>query len=63
MVVLTNTDRIAVWWAPRKQAAKSRNEAAKKADDLFWQTVHQGEYEKVPNAAQLAKKIAKPRNE
>ena len=46
-VVLTNTQRIAVWSAPQKQAAKSRSEAAQKADELFWQTFHQGEYEKI----------------
>jgi len=46
-VVLTNMDRIAVWQAPKKQAAKSRSEAAKKADDLFWQPFHQVEYEKI----------------
>ena len=50
-VVLTNTDRIAVRSAPKKQAAKSRSEAAQKADELFWQTFHHGEYEKIPQRA------------
>lgn len=49
-VVLTNTDRIAVQVAPKKQAATSRSEAAIKADDLFWQAFHQGEYDKIPQA-------------
>ena len=52
-VVLTNTDRIAVWQAPKKQAAKSRSEAAQKADEVFWQTFHQGEYEKIPQALEV----------
>jgi hypothetical protein len=49
-VVWTNTDRIAVRMAPKKQAAKSRSEAALKADEIFWQTFHNGEYEKIQNA-------------
>jgi hypothetical protein len=49
-IALTNRDRIAVWQAPQKQAATSRSEAAQKADELFWQTFHQGEYEKIPQA-------------
>src|SRR6266566_6959221 len=36
--------------APKKQAAKSRSEAALKADELFWQTFHNGEYEKISRA-------------
>jgi hypothetical protein len=47
VVVQTNTDRIAVQLAPKKQPAKSRSENAKKADDLFWQTFHRGEYENI----------------
>ena len=43
----SNWDRIAVLLAPRKQAATSRSEAAVKADELFWQTFHNGEYEKI----------------
>jgi hypothetical protein len=49
-VALINIDRIAVWLAPQKQATESRSEAAEKADKLFWQTFHQGEYEKIPQA-------------
>src|SRR2546421_1544517 len=36
--------------APKKQAAKVRSEAALKADELFWQTFHNGEYEKIQRA-------------
>jgi tetratricopeptide (TPR) repeat protein len=49
-LALTNTDYIAVWAAPKKQATQSRSEAALQADELFWQTFHQGEYEKIPQA-------------
>ncbi|MCL4301794.1 MAG: hypothetical protein KJ077_39230 [Anaerolineae bacterium] len=49
-VALTNTDRLAVWSAPPKQAATSRSEAAQKADERFWQTFHQGEYDQIPPA-------------
>jgi hypothetical protein len=49
-LVLTNTDRIAVQLAPKKQAAPSRSETATKADERFWQTFHNGEYEKIPRA-------------
>jgi hypothetical protein len=49
-LVLTNRDRIAVWAAPQKQAAQARSEAAEAADELFWQTFHQGEYEQIPQA-------------
>ncbi len=52
-LVLTNRDRIAVWAAPKKQAAQARSEAAEKADELFWQTFHQGEYEKIPQALEV----------
>lgn len=49
-VALTNTDRLAVWSAPPKQAATSRSEAAQQADERFWQTFHQGQYEQIPQA-------------
>src|SRR5688572_15828182 len=52
-LVLTNTDRIAVQLAPKKQAAKSRSETATKADKLFWQTFHNGEYGKIPRALEV----------
>lgn len=52
-VALTNTDRIAVQLAPKKQAATSRSEAAQKADGIFWQTFHQGEYEQIPQVLEV----------
>jgi hypothetical protein len=39
---------MAVRSAPAKQASASRTEAALKADDLFWQTLHAGRYEEIP---------------
>jgi hypothetical protein len=52
-VVWTNWGRIAVQLAPRKQAATSRSEAATTADDLFWQTFHNAEYEKIQPALEV----------
>jgi hypothetical protein len=52
-LVWTSWARIAVQLAPRKQPATSRSEAAKKADDLFWQTFHNGEYEKIQPALEV----------
>jgi hypothetical protein len=40
--------RMAVWSAPTKKQTAGRTAAAQKADDLFWQTLHAGEYEKIP---------------
>jgi hypothetical protein len=45
-----NRRHIAVWLAPAKQAASTRSDAAKKADDLFWQVFHGGAYEEIPRA-------------
>src|SRR6266545_7254211 len=50
VAVWANWSRIAVRVAPKKQAAKTRSEAAMKADELFWQTFHNGEYEKIQSA-------------
>jgi hypothetical protein len=50
VVVWAAWSRIAVQLAPKKQAAKTRSVAALKADELFWQTFHNGEYESIPNA-------------
>ena len=52
-IALTNKDRLAVWQAPQKQAATSRSEAAQKADEIFWQTFHQGDYEQIPQALEV----------
>ncbi len=43
-------DRIAVMTAPKKEAIASRSEAAIKADELFWSTFHNGEYDKIQSA-------------
>jgi hypothetical protein len=40
--------RMAIWSAPPKTPTASRTATAEKADDLFWQTFHAGEYEKIP---------------
>jgi hypothetical protein len=50
IVVWISWRRIAIMSAPKKQAAPSRSEAAVKADELFWQTFHNGEYDKIQNA-------------
>jgi hypothetical protein len=49
-IAWANWNRIAVQLAPHKQAAKTRSEAALKADELFWQTFHNADYEKIPIA-------------
>jgi len=53
VVVRVAWSRIAVMAAPKKQPAKARTAAALKADELFWQTFHGGEYEKIPNALEI----------
>ena len=37
-------DRIAVMVASQKAAIAARSEAASKADEVFWNTFHNGEY-------------------
>jgi hypothetical protein len=48
--------------APRKQAAASRSAATLQADDLFWSTLHAGEYSRIGPAleAQTAAYLATP---
>jgi hypothetical protein len=46
-------DRIAVMAAPKKEAIASRRETASKADDLFWNTFHNGEYHKIQSALEV----------
>lgn len=46
-------DRIAVMTAPKKEAIASRSEAALKADDLFWNTFHNGDYDNIQNALEV----------
>jgi tetratricopeptide (TPR) repeat protein len=49
VVVWSSWDRIAVHAAPEKRAAKVRSDAALKADSLFWQTFHKGDYYEIQN--------------
>ncbi|HLJ22086.1 MAG TPA: hypothetical protein VKU84_17905 [Stellaceae bacterium] len=42
--------RLAIWSAPEKQPAAERSAAARQADELFWQTFHEGDYNKAPIA-------------
>jgi hypothetical protein len=49
---LGGCDYIAEQTAPSKKAASSRSDAAIKADALFWQTLHAGQYEEIPTALQ-----------
>jgi hypothetical protein len=53
VVVWITWSQIAVMVAPKKQAAISRGETAKKAGELFWQTFHHGEYENIQHVLEL----------
>jgi hypothetical protein len=46
---------MAVQTAPAKPASTTRSEAALRADALFWQTLHSGDYEGIPRALQAVK--------
>ena len=52
-LVWANWARIAVAVAPKKVAAQSRSEAARQADELFWQTLHRGRYEGIQTALEF----------
>jgi hypothetical protein len=41
---------VAIWSAPGKAPSPERTPSALRADDLFWRTLHNGEYEKIPEA-------------
>lgn len=41
---------LAIWSAPAKTPSAERTPLARRADDLFWRTLHSGEYEKIPEA-------------
>ena len=47
-------DRIAVFAAPKKQAISTRGEAASKADEVFWDTFHNGRVHSYPGRARSA---------
>lgn len=46
-------DRIVVMATPKKEAIASRSEAASQADELFWTTFHNGEYDKIQGALEV----------
>ena len=52
-LVWANWDRIAVALAPKKVAAASRSESARKADALFWQTFHGAHYDDIGQALEV----------
>jgi hypothetical protein len=41
---------LAVWSAPEKAPSPERTALAVRVDGLFWQTLHGGEYQKIPEA-------------
>ena len=41
---------LAIWTAPEKVPSSERTPSAVRADDLFWRTLHGGQYEKVSEA-------------
>ena len=49
-VLSSGCNDIAERMAPRKQASPSRTAAALQADELFWSTLHGGQYEQIPAA-------------
>src|SRR5260370_26153656 len=42
--------RLAVWSAPATAPSLERTPAARRPDDLFWRTLHDGDYDKTPAA-------------
>jgi hypothetical protein len=53
--VLAGCTFMAVQTAPAKPAAATRSEAALRADQLFWRTLHGGDYDGIPKALQAVK--------
>jgi hypothetical protein len=53
--LLAGCSFMAVQTAPSKPAATARTEAALRADKLFWQTLHGGDYDGIPRALQAVK--------
>jgi hypothetical protein len=49
-VALSGCEYFAVTFAPQKQAATARSAATTKADELFWETLHGAQYERIPIA-------------
>lgn len=46
-IFLTGCGYFAVHFAPEKLPSKTRTHAAEQADDLFWKTLHGGQYEQI----------------
>ena len=53
--LLSGCGFMAVQTAPAKTAAAARSESAQRADALFWQTLHSGDYDGIPKAMQAVK--------
>ncbi|MDH5539016.1 MAG: hypothetical protein OEY03_06395, partial [Rhizobacter sp.] len=53
--LLSGCSFMAVQTAPAKKAATTRSEAAMRSDALFWQTLHNGDYEGIGRALQANK--------
>jgi hypothetical protein len=52
-LALANWDYIAVALAPKKVAAQTRTESARQADEVFWQTLHGGQYDSIGQALEV----------
>jgi hypothetical protein len=48
VLLITGCSRLAVWSAPEKTPARERTALARQADSLFWQTLHDGQYQNIP---------------
>ena len=48
MLVVAGCGTLAVWSAPDKKPSAARTPAAQQADQLFWQTLHAGAYDRIP---------------
>src|SRR5882762_10978713 len=46
-IVVAGCSFLAVQTAPQKTASRDRTEAARKADELFWATLHGGHYDEI----------------
>lgn len=48
IAALAGCTSLAIWSAPDKTPSAERTPLALRADELFWQTLHGGEYQKIP---------------
>jgi hypothetical protein len=48
--LLTGCATLAIWSAPEKKASAERTDSAKRADDLFWKTLHDADYDHIGEA-------------